>query len=305
VILAVQLAACTFEPIGAAVTDGGGDVDAGELPDAPPPLPDAAVPPDGSVPDAPPTEPAGHLLLTEVKTQPNDEEFIEIYNPLDVDVSLDDYYLTDDPLYGTLPGATGELPVGGGDALLRFPDGSTLAAGQVAVIALDEEGFEDRFDRDPDYALVSASDPVAVPMVRVADSDRSMDITDTGEPIILFHWDGETDLVTDIDIVLVGNEPPGPGQDNGLPDKSGLMVDGPDADAIESAYAADAAVTPPMSFRASNAVSYQRILPETGHEARGGGNGADGHDETSEETQETWTQEPITPSPGAVATALQ
>ncbi len=296
-------AACTFEPDGLAITDGEGEDDAGEdLPDAAP-VPDAET--DASLPDGPPSEPDSHLLLTEIKTQPNAEEFIEIFNPLDVEVSLADYFLTDDPQYGTLPGAAGEVPVGGGDALLRFPDGSSLAAGQVAVIALDEAGFRARFDRDADYALVPASNPVAPEMVRVADSMRSMDITDTGEPIILFRWDGASDLVTDIDIVLVGDEAPAPGQDNGLPDKSNVMVEGPDADDIESQYAADVAATPSMSFRASNAFSYQRIAPEAGREARGGGNGVDGHDETSEETLETWTQDDVAPTPGEVASALQ
>lgn len=304
-VLFVSLAACSFDGAGLAFTDDGDEPDAGEdPPDAAPPGPDAGGP-DASLPDGPLPEPDKHVLLTEIKTQPNDEEFIEIFNPLDVAVPLSDYYLTDDPLYGTLPGVSGEVPVGGGDALLRFPDGATLAAGQVAVIALDEEGFNDQFDRDPDYALELASDPVAAAMVPVADSDRSMDITDTGEPIILFRWDGASDLVTDIDIVLVGNEAPAPGQDNGLPDKSSTTVDGPDADLVESAYAADAAETPAMSFRANNGASYQRIAPETGNEARGGGNGFDGHDETSEQTLETWTQEQLAPTPGEVAPALQ
>lgn len=305
-LLFVSLAACSFDPGGQAFTDGEGEPDAaGNPPDGSPPLPDAGEPDGRPTPDAPPPEIDEHLLLTEVKTQPNDEEFIEIFNPLDVAVPLDDYYLTDDPQYGTLPGATGEVPVGGGDALLRFPSGSTLGPGQVAVIALDEDGFRDQFDIDPDYALESAGDPVAEAMLPVADSDRSMDITDTGEPIILFHWDGESDLVTDIDIVLVGNEAPGPGQDNGLPDKSGASVNGPDPDAFESTYATDAAETPAMSFRASNEVSYQRIAPETGRETRGGGNGFDGHDETSEETLETWAQEALAPTPRQVAPALQ
>jgi uncharacterized protein len=305
VAVAIHLAACSFEPIGDAFTDGQDDVDAGQnVTDGAPPLADAAIPPDGSVPDGAPPEPAGHLLLTEVKTQPSAEEFIEIYNPLDVEVSLADYYLTDDPQYALLPGADAEVPVGNGDAIVRFPAGAVLAAGQVIVVAVDEEGYRNRFASDPDYTLVPGSPAVAGEMESVADGSRLMDITDSGEPIVLFRWDEASDLVTDVDIVFVGNEAP-LGADNQLPDKSAVEVDGPDGDATATPYADDAAAMGPMSFRAGNGGSYSRIALEGQDEARGGGNGEDGHDETSEDTLATWRQSDAPPTPGDVAGALR
>jgi len=302
------LGGCKFEPGDAVGAAPPGEADASQiLPDAAPPRRDAAVPdampppPDSEVPP----DDAVHLLLSEVKTQPNAEEFVEIFNPLGADESLDGYFLSDDRDYGLLP-ATGDVAVGGGDAVLRFPAGSTIAAGQVIVIALDEEGFRDAFGRDADYALVPASDPVAAEMVRVADATRIMDITDIAEPIALFRWDGATDLVTDVDIVFVGNEAPDAGADNAMFDKSGVEVDGPDPDDRASEYAADGAQMAPMAFRATNGGSYQRIALEAGHEPRGGdGNGVDGHDETSEDTAATWGQEDAPPTPGEVAAALR
>ncbi len=303
--VALHLAACSFEPSGDAFTDGEDDVDAGPgVTDSAPPLPDAAVPPDSSVPDGPPPEPAGHLLLTEVKTQPTPEEFIEIYNPLDVTVSLADYYLTDDPQYAVLPGADAEVPVGNGDAILRFPAGAVMAAGQVIVVAVDEDGYRNRFDSDPDYTLVPGSPSVAEEMESVADGSRTMDITDSGEPVVLFRWDEASDLVTDVDIVFVGNETP-TGADNQLPDKSAVAVNGPDGDATATPYADDAADMEPMSFRAGNGGSYGRIALEGQDEAQGGGNGEDGHDETSEDTRATWRQSDAPPTPGEVADALR
>ena len=306
IVIGGALDGCTFEPTGlAGATDG---------PDGGGTISDASVsPPDGAQPadatprdDGPLPERELHLLLTEVKTQPSDQEFVEIFNPLDTPVALDEYYLSDDPQYAVLPGAAGgEVAVGNGDAIMRFPDGATIAAGQAIVVALAEQGFRTAFGRDPDYALVPDVQPSAAAMVPVADGSRTMDINDTGEPIILFRWDGDSDLVADIDIVFVGNEPPAPGSDNRVPDKSAVETDGPDADATASQYAPDASLMTSMSFRASNAGSYQRVAREEDHEARGDGNGIDGHDETSEDTLATWGQADAAPTPGEVAAALR
>jgi uncharacterized protein len=301
IALVLPLHGCKFEPTGLAGTPG--EPDASQLPDAAPPpgdaAADAAMTPDSETPEAP-----VHLLLSEVKTQPNDQEFIEVFNPLGTDEPLDDYYLSDDPAYALLPG-TGDAAVGGGDAVLRFPAGSTVAAGQAIVVALDEDGFRAAFDRDPDYALVPSSNPVADVMLRVADAPRLMDITDTAEPIILFRWDGMSDLVTDIDMVFVGNDAPAPGTEGALPDKSAVEVDGPDPDDRASSYVPDGAQMTAMLFRATNGGSYQRIALESGHEPRAGGNGPDGHDESSEDTSATWGQADAPPTPGAVTTALR
>jgi hypothetical protein len=293
--------ACTFDP--GVDTGGPGSPDAGRLPDAGF-VPDASLPVDAAIePDAPLPPAELHLLLTEVKTQPSNAEFIEIWNPLDEEVALRDYYLTDDKDYDVLPERERlgtEVPVGQFDAILRFPDGAVLGPGEVAVVALDEQGFTTAFVITPDYVVRPATVPVATAMEIVADGSISMELTDVGEAIALFRWDGESDLVTDVDIVVAGNDPGDPGAENGVPDKTGEAIDGPDADEVESTYAADAATMPAMMFRSGNGGSYKRIALETGAEVETGGNGVFGHDETSEDTLTTWNQLDTPPTPGVV-----
>jgi hypothetical protein len=297
-------AGCQFAPGGQAGDGDGSDPDGGVEPDAGPAPVDGA-PPDAQ-PDAPPPVESAHLLLTEVKTQPTEAEFIEIFNPLSVEVPLRDHYLSDDPLYAELPGAGDvELVVENGDAILRFPEGASLLPGQVIVVALDEQGFRDAFGADADYALVPASTPVSTPMEAVADGFVPMRIIDDGEPIILFRWDGLDDLVTDVDIVVVGNRARPPGDDNGVPDKSAVAVDGPDPDRRASSYSPDIATMPSMSFRSGDDSSYQRIGPEGDEEQVGDGNGVAGHDETSEQTLTTWGQTSAAPTPGVVPPGLR
>ncbi len=292
---------CTFEPAGAVGgpggPDGGRPIDAAVDPDGALPI-DAAMDPDGPLP------PAGlHLLLTEVKAQPSASEFIEIWNPLGEAVSLRDYYLTDDKDYERLPEYDRlgtEVPVGNNDAILRFPEGAMLGAGEVAVVALDEQGFAAAFLAAPDYAVRAAVIPVADAMEVVADGsvERSMELTDGGEAIVLFRWNGQSDLVTDVDIVVAGQDPGDPGAENGVPDKTGRAVDGPDDDTDESTYAADGAAMPAITVRSTG--SYKRVALEDAAEPDAGGNGVDGHDETSEDTLTTWSQLDTPPTPGVV-----
>jgi uncharacterized protein len=300
--LSVVAAGCTFDSIGFA--GEGSAVDAGMgMADTDPPAMDAG----DERPDARPPEPAGHLLLTEVKTQPTAGEFIEIWNPLDQEQALDEYFLSDSSYYSRLP-AGSPTNIGNGDAVLEFPKGATLAPGQVIVVARDEQSFRQSAGRDPDYAIVvAASDPVAQPMTSLAGGNAPMDITDIGEPIVLFRWDRASDLVADVDIVVVGNDPPAANapNGNGLPDKTDLALDGPDRGAQESTYAAEAADMPAMSYRAGNMGSYQRIAPEGEFEAGVGGNGVDGHDETDEDTSQTWAQMDGLATPGELADSLR
>lgn len=295
-------ASCKFEPGAAAAGDGGGPdggrpIDAAIDPDGPPPI-------DGAQPDGPPPGGAAHLLITEVKTQPSSAEFIEIANLLSVEVPLRDYYLTDDRQYASLPQSErdgNEVNVGGFDAILRFPEGAVLMPGQVAVVAMDEVGFGAAFGgAAPDYALDLAPAPVAAAMEVIADASQSMEITDTGEAITLFRWDGLNDLVTDVDIVEIGDSPPAAGQENGVPDKTAVEVDGPDTDDTARSYAPDGATMPAMTFRSGNGGSYKRAALEGAAEPDTGSNGIAGHDETSEDTLTTWDQSDSAPTPGVV-----
>ena len=297
-------AGCQFTPAGAGGNPG--DRDGGD------PGADAGLPPpiDGDpTPDAPPPGPGVHLLLTEVKSEPDSSEFIEIFNPLTVPVELEDYFLADHPAYAQLPQhveAGTEPLVGNREGIVRFPPGSIIPAGGVAVIAMDEAGFSDAFGGlVPEFTVVPAPDSSAADMQIVANGNVPMQVDDGGEAIVLFHWDTETDLVTDVDIVVAGEDVTG--ENDEIFDKTGVMVEGPDADAVASTYVADSATMQPMEFRSGFGGSHKRIVLEDGSEIDSGGNGADGHDETSEDTRVTWEQvdDASAPTPGNVPSSLR
>jgi hypothetical protein len=301
-VTALYLAGCQFDSSAPAGGDGGStgriDADVDPGPDADP---EADAGPVGGQP---------HLLLTEVKAEANAGEFIEIFNPTGAAVSLDHYYLSDDSFYATLPQVVrdgGPASIRNRDAVLQFPAGSSLAPGQVAVVAIDEAGFRATFNgRTPDFTIKRAQDnPQALPVaVRVGSATNPLELTDTGEAVMLFTWDGASDLVTDVDMVVVGNDPGEPGKDNGLPNKTAVSIDGPDAGEDPQQYAPDQVTMAPMSFRSGAGGSYKRLALEGSEELHGGGNGIAGHDETSENSQATWEQTTSPPSPGEVAGSL-
>lgn len=275
-----RLAAVQDAPSMLDMFDGGSEPDAG-------PSPDGGSPPPGE-----------HLLLTEVRSSGSDE-FVEIYNPTDDTVALDHYFLTDMPAYPRLP-AGAPAPVAS-DFLVEFPSGATLAPRQVIVVAVNAAAFSSSFGGAPDYGITGAGGDAA-PMVPIAVSSTPT-ITDTGEMIALFFWDGRTDLVSDVDQVMVGSDV---SSSNRLPDKTGLAVDGPDSGTGTSAYARDAFTGAAVDGSASGARSYKRIRLEAGSELATGGNGITDHDETSEDAAVTWdgSGDFTDATPGTVPAAL-
>ena len=245
-----------------------------------------------------------HLLISEVSSL-GSGEFVEIFNPTKATIDLSTYYLSDANDYWKLPGhVAGNLTIAiaASDFLVRFPTGSKIAAGEVDVIAIDEDGFFLTYDVDADYSIegdLGASAPMDS-IVEAATPNPT--ITDTGEMIALFHWDGQGDLVDDVDIVVAGNAPAAA---NTLIAKE--PVDGPDADNIATAYAADALTIGDMASDAVGDESYKRIALEASDEVRDGrGNGITGDDETSENIRVTWDSGANTaPTPGTVPDSLR
>jgi len=254
--------------------------DAADSPDAAPPAPDAHVAP-------------AHLLLSEVYTQVASSEFIEVYNPTGSAVDLSNYYLSDSELYPLLP--TAPAAVDPRDFIFRFPAGASLAPGAAAVVAHHEGGFEAAWGGAADFAFMGLEDASAmVPVMTGA----GYDLSDVGELVALFYWDGASDLVSDVDLVITGIPQP----NNDLPDKSGLTADGPDADDVASAYAADALTMPRFDDVTTNLQSYKRVSASEHGELLSGGNGLGGNDETSEDTARSWGRAATfgSPTPGSV-----
>jgi uncharacterized protein len=237
-----------------------------------------------AMPDAAPAN-APHLLLTEVALAGT--EFIEIANPTAQPVDLTNYYVSDNGNYFTLP--VGPPVLGAGDFVARFPTGKSIAAGGVITIAIGTAvAFNTAYGSPPTYSIKDHT------MVTVY-SSGTISLTDGGEIIALFAWDGSADLVSDVDLVLAGAGAAGA---NGLVSKSGL---GQGA----SNYAPDANTIAPQAASPGVGKSTKRIAAEAGNETQDGtGNGITGHDETSEDTSVTWDSAFSAPTPGSVPPGL-
>ncbi|MBZ0235896.1 MAG: lamin tail domain-containing protein [Deltaproteobacteria bacterium] len=289
--LPAVLAACAsgrFQPAGDDIED---PVDAAPAVDTGTTDADPA-PSDAPSPDAPPSAAAG-LLLSEIAVAPNASEMIELYNPTAAPVALRDYYLTDVPTYFRLPAAGHTVETS--DFIARFPAGATIPAGGVVTVALDTAAsFTAAAGVAPTYSVASAT------MELVAGSAPTL--TNTGEPVVLFFWDGTSDRVVDVDVMIVG----APTAANALVNKSGVAIDGPDADAAATPYATDAMTIAAQAAAPASGLSTKRVGRESAAtETQTGGNGVLGQDETSEQTQTTWdagTYSALTP--GSVPAAL-
>jgi hypothetical protein len=247
---------------------------------------------DGSVttPDAPPMTTGSKLILTEVVLAPSTSEFIEIANPTGAAVNLSNYYLSDSGAYFRTP--TGTASVDSTDFIVKFPAGASIPANGVITVALDTAGaFTTAYGVAPTFALPTMT-PVA--------SSGVPSLTNGGEIVVLFSWDGASDTVRDVDIMLAGAATVG----NAFVDKSGIAVDGPDADMVGTAYKPDARTLSPQATSPAAGKSTKRTAKETGFQSGSTGNGVTGADETSENTAMTWDTAYSVPTPGTVPTGV-
>lgn len=266
---------------------------------------------------------ADHLLLAEIAVTPTDAEFIEIFNPTAQTVDLTDYYISDyvlasNPLNNYWRMVDGGLvpdPAFPNDFLARFPSGSIIQPGESVVVALHDDAVFTRFWSSgatipvPDFELIQdgSSDGVrgmidpGPELVGANYIQNEAGLSNAREVVVLFHWDGESDLVQDVDIVQWSDA--GPVFNTVSPNKSGVSVDGPDADANPSSYFADTAPQgQELASLGAHAVgtTVTRVNYQEGDETLAGGNGILGHDETSENLSVTWrsNSEPSIGSPG-------
>jgi hypothetical protein len=285
-MIAGLAAGCAKADMDAADARPSSDGDPGAA-DAAPDEPDA----DPNAPDAEPHVDSGHLLLSEVVVTPTTAEYIEIVNPTGAAIDLDDYYLADAGAYYQLPAGVPSLDAS--DFIVKFPAGSSIPAGGALTVALAAASdFQTAHGVAPSFSMISGG----TLMISVSSTAGST-LTNGGEPVVLFHWDGASDLVQDVDLLIVG----APTVGNQLANKSAAAQDGPDAGTATSAYAGDANTLPTTTAPLAGA-SLKRITSEAGHENQSGtGNGITGDDETSEQTGTTWDAGTGAPSPNAAA----
>jgi hypothetical protein len=284
-VLLVILASGCAEGV-LAPNNGGGD---DEMPDANP-----GSGSDGSVTtppaDAPPPQTTAKLLLTEIVLAPSTGEFIEIANPGGTPIDLSGYYLSDAGAYFRVP--TGSPTVDSTDFIVKFPAGAQIAAGGVVTVALDTvANFTTAYGAAPTYSLATMTNVV---------SSGVPSLTNAGEIVVLFTWDGTSDNVRDVDLVLVG----APTVANAIVDKSGVAVDGPDADSTGTAYKSDARTIAAQATAPASGKSTKRTAQEGGFQTGSAGNGVTGADETSENTSQTWDTTYTAPTPGSVPAGL-
>ncbi|MEO1050015.1 MAG: T9SS type A sorting domain-containing protein [Bacteroidota bacterium] len=251
---------------------------------------------------------ADKLLLTEVKITSTAGEFIEIYNPNSTTVQLDNYYLTDatfsggNQYYYNIVDAANLAAGGGGfgDFHAKFPTGSSIGPGEAQTISISgSDNFLAEFGIEPNYELYEdGASADAIPDMEEAFAgsvNGQGGLTNGGEFTTLYYWDGSSDLVTDIDYMVWGDKVE-------AVDKSGITIDGPDADATGSTYQNDTPIANQdvvATGSHSSANSYQRLDLTEGNQVATGGNGVGGRDETSEDLSATWTSD-LPPTPGFV-----
>lgn len=244
---------------------------------------------------------SGHLLITEIKVTPTDGEFIEIYNASPTMIDLSNVYLTDatyatgEKYYYKVVQQAGMSGAGAGyyDFNAKFPFGASINPGEVKVIAITGAGFKSTYGYSADYEILgNDADTPDMLEAEPGSIDSNAGLTNDGEVVILYIWDGNSDLIYDLDYVVWGDKAE-------AVDKSGVSIDGIDSDSDESSYLNDT----PISIQivvASNAHSYENSwqrnsITEEG-ETLSGGNGIDGHDETSENISVSFIEDVPTPS---------
>ncbi len=256
----------------------------------------------------PPGARAQHLLISEVRTR--GAEFVEIHNPLDQDVPLDRYYLTD-AIYAfgqqyywrIAEGDPSQETVGGGafdDFHGKFPAGSVIGAGETITVAIaGSDVFFAEYFVQPDYELFEDGDaPDGVPELEEVFPGSLAAVqepygnppgfSNNSETVVLYWWDGQSDLVTDVDVFFWDTQG---GNESILFSKNGVTVGG-------STYGPELPVSQQQPFLdgVGTGESYTRqSLAEDGEQQAGFGNGVDGHDETSEEFNTSFTVTTATP----------
>ena len=219
---------------------------------------------------------ADHILLTRVVTQPAEAESFSIYNPTASPVNLAQYYICDNKEYYKIQTVGDMSPSSSiGGFTVQFPDIS-ISPGDTFHIILNEDykGFYGE-DFVADLVMFGSSDSSLTGSMGFS----SNKIDEIGELIILFKWDGESNhLIEDVDYFLWSSLD---GVSN-VVDKTGIV-------GIDS-YADDTALDNQLYFEtvAGQYYAYSRIGTDEVDEIQTGGNGINGHNETSENFRESW-----------------
>jgi hypothetical protein len=221
-----------------------------------------------------------HLLLSEIALQPAEAEFIELFNPTNSAISLENYYLADNQTYPIVPG---NLPaVDMGDFIVQFPKEASINPNKTVVVAINGSYFEGYYGKKADFEI---EDKDAGTANMIVTDMNSPTLANAGEGIALFYWNGSATVVKDVDLMNAGV----PTETSQIVDKSGI-----------AGYLPDAHTIPVQGHNGppTNNLSTKRIALEGQNEIHSGGNGIMGDDETSENISKTWDDVFSDPNPG-------
>ncbi|MFC1707003.1 Ig-like domain-containing protein [Planctomycetota bacterium] len=291
-----------------------------------------------------------HLVISEVASDTahdssagmRTDEYIEIFNPTNSTIDLADVFISDDPEeYYRVPHFAGppRTPVTGinfSDWIWQFPASATLTAGAVAVVCDDDVRFLDSYFGGHEAQHLQAFRNTGAQLFECSDDNDTvsdmipwhqlpqyptasrMSLTNYCETVILFSWDGASDLIKDLDTVCWIH--PSSSYDARylyLFNKSGVSVDGPDADVQTTQFQADLLTVnsvgrtgyTPQTLRVvenpRHPKSAHRVKNTETAELLSGGNGTVGHDESTEDWYDTFSLDaysPGLPSPGLANT---
>tara|TARA_B100002052_G_scaffold296354_1_gene324591 strand:- start:1366 stop:3159 length:1794 start_codon:yes stop_codon:yes gene_type:complete len=223
-----------------------------------------------------------HLVFTRVTIQPTEAEFIAIYNPTGEPIDLSDYYITDatksntgDYYYNITQGSD-YWSSNFSDFIARFPDSYSIESEQTIILGLhNSETFNSYYGYDADLNLFedmrNAIDGETTISLGSAFVNQNI-LGDDAEMLMLFRWDGISDLVEDVDYFIWGNT-------NEAINKTGI-----------ASYLSDTPIENQIPYYSHGQDStFVRIaIDSEGDEISSGGNGITGHDETSEDFLSTW-----------------
>ena len=258
-----------------------------------------------------------HVLISEVAVGPGSgatsAEFVELVNPTAQVIDLENYYLTDytdDPtngnFYWKIPRGDQFGPAAStssADFVVRFPAGAQIQPGEVITVAIDGVGYQAAYAVDATYCMRNPGATASIQMrswdgvvTQVAFTQTPISnnagLTNNGEFVCLYTWDGTADLVQDVDLLNYGtstltNTSIDKSPNQTAPGAPDVRIDSLfDADNVQSTYQPEKDDLFQFNNRAprrANELCVVRVDFTEGQEVKTGGNGLTGNDETSED----------------------
>lgn len=214
---------------------------------------------------------ADHLIFSKICIAPNEAQFVEIYNPTENSINLNEpgdgaYYLTDgtnsnsSKYYYNITTGDNYWSESASDFFIQFPENTIIEAGSYLIISMhDDVIYNSYYNSNPDTSLeaIAGGDDTYYEL-------SALSILSPAESLILFKWDGVSNTVQDVDYFLWGNN-------SFAIDKTGI-----------SGYLDDTPVSNQVFIETSNDHYYYNRKSNVETDEILNGNGITGHNETSE-----------------------